>query len=198
MIVAAFFQDILIAATRILAGRSLARGRPPVRAAGDRLVRVGRAAATAVGRIAVLPHRLVGRVRIPRRALRPARVEPPAPARELPWPAAEDESAPPRDAPGTLEQPRERDELRRGPTYVPSSRIHVDESVRVYLATRNGQAPVDGLVRHLNERFGTGLGIELIEGLRKRGVISVQRDRLIPTRLVAHLRPAARTDNAGQ
>jgi hypothetical protein len=73
--------------------------------------------------------------------------------------------------------------------FTPATRVHLEEAVRAFLEARGGVAPLEVLVRHLDLRFGGGLGFGLIESLRRRGVLELKRQPDRPTRMVVALVP---------
>jgi hypothetical protein len=87
-----------------------------------------------------------------------------------------------------LRRPR-REELTPGSVrqYRPMSSLHVEDVVNTYLRDRAGRASVDAMVRHIDEQFGAGLGREVLEGLRNRGVVQIRRDPSRPTQLQVFL-----------
>ncbi len=78
-------------------------------------------------------------------------------------------------------------ELSRRRQYSPSSRIHVEEQVRDFLVERGGATTVESLVRHLDREFGAGLGVGLMEASKNRGVIVTRRNPNRPTEIVVEL-----------
>jgi hypothetical protein len=67
--------------------------------------------------------------------------------------------------------------------YRPASAVRVESSVREFLNHRGGTATIDHLVRHLDREFGDGLGMGLIETMRRRGAVTLRRNKDRPTRL---------------
>jgi hypothetical protein len=83
----------------------------------------------------------------------------------------------------------QREELRRR-TYVAASSVNVEAAVRTFLAHRTDGAPMEALVRYLDREFGDGLGVGLLESLRARGLVRIQRDRRNPVRLTVRFDPS--------
>ena len=82
-----------------------------------------------------------------------------------------------------------REELRRR-TYAAASSVNVEAAVRAFLAPRIEGVPMESLVRYLDREFGDGLGVGLLESLRARGVVRIQRDRRNPVRLTVRFDPS--------
>jgi hypothetical protein len=82
-----------------------------------------------------------------------------------------------------------REELRRR-TYAAASSVNVEAAVRAFLASRIEGVPMESLVRYLDREFGDGLGVGLLESLRARGVVRIQRDRRNPVRLTVRFDPS--------
>jgi hypothetical protein len=117
-------------------------------------------------------------------------VEPRAPDRSLdPDAAAEPPwSEPPAIAPLPVpDDAPSRRPLLRPRSYRPASSVHVEEAARRFLRERGGSATVDVVVRRLDREFGEGLGVGMLEGLRKRGVVDLRRDPDRPTHILAIL-----------
>jgi len=207
VIVAAFFQDPIVAAARwtarwvvrvlrpvadVLSGAVGAGGR---RAAGAAL----RAPEGVVRALATL----AGPPREPATPRRPAPIAP-TPKRSRGRRASGDASRATRpvaaEGGGLATEPDEersasedraaaapRPGLGQGRLYAPTSSLHMEEEARAYMQPRDGRVPVESLVRHLDQQFGTGRGAGVLEVLRRRGLVRVSRDPDAPTRMVAAL-----------
>jgi hypothetical protein len=207
VIVAAFFQDPLVAVVRWAARRLVHVLVPVVGGLSDAVGAGGRRAAGAAvgapGRIARAVATLAGAGREPTPRRRHAPIAParaggraaagsgdagraarPLPADEG-GPAAEPEERRPAEERRRHATPRERIGQRR--LYMPTSSLHMEEVAREFLRPRGGSVPVDSLVRHLDQRFGAARGAVVLEVLRRRGLVRVSRDPGAPTRMIAAL-----------
>lgn len=81
---------------------------------------------------------------------------------------------------------RERDDGSRRRVFRPASTLHLEDIVSRYFS-RRGSAPIEAFVRHLEEQFGPGHGVTMLESLRSRGVVSVRRDPRAPTQMTVAL-----------
>jgi hypothetical protein len=125
-----------------------------------------------------------------------ARAPKPALELEQPFEAASEEAALEPTATAADEAPAERPG-RRNRLYRPTSSLHVAETARQFLSGRGGTASVDAMVRQLDREFGEGLGVGILEGLRRRGVVALQRDADRPTRMLVTLTATAAESTDG-